>query len=46
MDVFLYRGVQGATTAMAFVVSRSICPYVTEVWEPLMMENLQKTPWN
>jgi len=34
MDVFLYRGVQGVTTSMAFVVSRFVCPYVTEIWEP------------
>jgi len=34
MDVFLYRGVQGSTTAMAFFVSRTVCPFVSEVWEP------------
>ena len=34
MDVFLYRGVQGTTTSMAFVVSRFVCPYVTEIYEP------------
>lgn len=35
MDVFLYRGVQGSTTAMAFFVSRTVCPFVSEVWEPV-----------
>lgn len=35
MDVFLYRGVQGSTTAMAFVASRMVCPFVSEVWEPV-----------
>lgn len=38
MDVFLSRGVQGTTTFMAFVVSRFVCPYVTEIWEPWLME--------
>jgi len=33
MDVFLYRGVQGATVAAAFCLGRWLCPLITEWWE-------------
>lgn len=33
LDVFLYRGVQGAVTACAMLTSRMTCPEITATWE-------------